>query len=175
MIFKGETVCRIGVDPFSATFDCPASNTPAPSGITPAPTTSPTSLPPTGTTTQTGPSGVPAQPSGTPEIPAAYVGTWTGRGSQDNDSYIKFSLRLTITGGKVGELIGTATYDGTFSCQRDLELQAVSRDRVSLYQEDSACRGGNDVELVFDNGGLKYGSRNQGEPDYWIHATLSKR
>jgi hypothetical protein len=61
---------------------------------------------------------VPAQ-----ELPAAFLGDWTGTGTQDNPP-LDWPIAMSFAGGGVGKVVGTATYP-TLGCSSDLVFEGA--------------------------------------------------
>lgn len=115
-------------------------------------------------------------PRTTSDLPPSYTGHWRGRGQNVADHYIQFTLELSLNPGKISTVIGTATMEGTINCRNDLEFVAADQNGVVLWAQDSdSCTGGNDVLIVLDGEAMEYGSRNPGEPQYWMRATLYRQ
>ncbi|WP_330184025.1 protein kinase [Nocardia sp. NBC_01503] len=88
-----------------------------PSGVSSAPAQQAT---PSATTVAAAPAG---------QIPAAFLGEWTGSSDQNNDDY-----RLTIRQGEVNQVVETSTVfrNGTLVCAFDYRLMAVSAGEVTV-------------------------------------------
>jgi hypothetical protein len=94
------------------------------------PTAAPTTTHPPGPSNGTTPSGL--------DLPQGYVGTWLGTITQAQSGAIpnSASLKVVLTGGKVGDPIGTATMGPSIGCPNppdaDITLEAVSSDSISV-------------------------------------------
>jgi hypothetical protein len=154
---------------------------------TEGPTTSPPPSPPPPTSPtpeRTSEPAPPRSPRPTPtpkpkppasDVPSAYVGQWHGRGQNIADPYIDFTVDLDIRRGKVGAVVGAATVAGKINCQFDLELVAVHAEGLEIWANDQYACIGSDVALVLNGEALEYGGRNQGDPQYWMTATLYRQ
>jgi hypothetical protein len=71
------------------------------------------------------------------EMPAGYVGTWLGSITQAPSGANPTSLKVVLSGGRLGDRIGTATLGVTFACTlassyADITLQTVQSDSISV-------------------------------------------
>ncbi|WP_410871498.1 protein kinase domain-containing protein [Nocardia sp. A7] len=85
-------------------------------------TTEPASSAPTSTATATG----------STTVPAAFVGSWTGRAA---DGLVQFDIELTISEGSVGQELAVSANTGTLArerCERAETLTAATADRLTF-------------------------------------------
>lgn len=92
-------------------------------------------------------------------VPAAYLGTWTGTGTQVNPS-VEWPMRITIRGGAVGSIVGGAEYPEQ-SCGGNLILEEVASGIVlgeSLTYGQGSCTDGGTITLTLrGDGRLAFG------------------
>ncbi|MGY0502372.1 protein kinase domain-containing protein [Nocardia sp. FBN12] len=70
--------------------------------------------------------------SGANTVPAAFVGSWTGRAA---DGLVQFDIELTIAEGAVGQELAVAANTGTLArerCERAETLTAATADRLTF-------------------------------------------
>ena len=100
----------------------------------------------------------PAQaPSGA--VPDQFIATWSGRGVQENP-YGEWAVTISITGGEVGEIVGTSEYPEE-SCGGNLVLQEVTADSIVMreqltYGQETCADGGTITLSGIDGGGCQF-------------------
>jgi hypothetical protein len=78
-------------------------------------------------------------------VPDAFVATWSGTGTQVNPA-VEWPVTITITGGGVGDVVGTSDYPGQ-ACGGELILRGATADAIVLTEQltyglDSCTDGG---------------------------------
>ena len=93
-----------------------------------------------------------------PAAQRAFVGVWTGMGTQSDDPDSSWSITAAITGGQPGAVVGTIAYP-SLTCGGDLVLQNATAD--SLVVRERITFGD-----CLDGGIITLGWRSPGYLDY---------
>ena len=103
-----------------------------------------------------------AAPVAAQEIPAAFVGSWKGTGSQ-SDEPGEWTIALTLADGPRGGVVGTITYP-SLDCGGDLILRVADRGRVELAERITFgdCVDHGIVTLTPASAGLAFDWRTDG-------------
>lgn len=108
------------------------------------PATTDASRPPT-TPPQTGPSAEPPPDPG--DVPPRFLGRWAGLITHHATKDSEFSALITITGGKLAQVVGESDYS-SMGCHGTLKLVSATKTRLVVeehIQEDHGCA---DVVLI---------------------------
>jgi hypothetical protein len=96
-------------------------------------------------------------------FPIEYIGEWTGFADQYNGG--AWPMEMTITGGKVGEQIGTINYP-SLGCGGELILMEIRINELVLREKITSgwrCVNNGIIYLGLDGEGLSF---------YWDHESL---
>ena len=64
-------------------------------------------------------------------IPSVYLGTWSGRANQNNNT--TWSISLSIVSGSIGSVVGKIDYP-SLNCGGELTLQRITKDSIELLE-----------------------------------------
>lgn len=90
-------------------------------------------------------------------MPAAFLGTWEGRGTQ-TDQPGEWTIRMNIMGGMPGAIVGTIAYP-SLRCSGDLTLRVAAPNALEVQERitEGQCVDGGTITLTpADGGGLRY-------------------
>ncbi|MGI8332644.1 protein kinase domain-containing protein [Actinomadura scrupuli] len=113
-----------------------------------------------------------AAPQSVVDVPGKFRGTWRGSIDQPSSSNSPYPTVITITKGRLGEVVGRSSYP-TLNCGGKLTLSAASEDRLVLAEHITTGVGGC-IDTV-----LTLKSLSGGKLDYSFrspagHGTLSR-
>jgi hypothetical protein len=98
------------------------------------------------------------QPATAPSAQRAFVGVWTGMGTQSDQPDSSWSITAAITGGQPGAVVGTIAYP-SLTCGGNLVLESATAD--SLVVRERITFGD-----CLDGGMITFGWRSPGYLDY---------
>jgi hypothetical protein len=121
------------------------------------------------------PTQAPKPPEKVGAVPIRFVGTWTGPVTQSGSNAGQYPVKMTVTGGELGEQVGTVEYL-TLDCSGHLELSEASPYRLSVTEVITEGRFNCSETVVLfltyqSNGKLTYGFKTD---DARGTATLTK-
>src|SRR5215213_9807333 len=96
------------------------------------------------------------------QIPAAFQGSWKGRGSQSDQPGVEWTIALTLASGARGRVVGTITYP-SLECGGDLILRVAEAGRVELLERITfgTCVDRGVITLAPARGGLSFDWRDK--------------
>jgi hypothetical protein len=98
-------------------------------------------------------------------LPATFLGTWEGRGSQ-TDQEGDWTIRANLVGGQPGAIIGTIAYP-SLDCTGDLTLRLATPSSLEVVERITAgrCVDGGTITLTpAGDGRLRFDWRLEGYP-----------
>jgi hypothetical protein len=103
----------------------------------------------------------PARPAG--DVPAAFLGRWTGGITQQNPPIPPFSLNVTIEQAPIGSTIASGNYTGTDPCTVHWTLLSAQANQIVVNEvvDSGTCFNNIQVTLTdLANGTLRYDFEN---------------
>lgn len=111
--------------------------------------------------------------SQTQKCPVDYINTWIGFGDQNNSG--EWPIRVNITGGQTGEVIGTIDYP-SLHCGGTLSLAKVKTGEIILYEKLTyglfRCIDRGTVTLTMQGEAVKFFWYRESFPDSWAMGIL---